>query len=251
MNELRGIPRSRFPESRRAIGESARARVLYCLMDGHARTSTELAMVAEVSPSTASVHLNRLKADRLVKILVQGKHRYYSLGGPTWRPRWRPECPWRAELGDPVCARDPKPPACGADLLRSFGGKGGCVAARPLQGTGVAVTIREPPVPIRCQKISTRYDVAAVGTKAFEALGIDIEATRALRRRFAYACLDWSERRPHLGGALGAAVLRVALKKKWLLRDLDSRALGITNFGRRELLARFGLDVRSDLRSDQ
>src|SRR6266699_1158490 len=62
-----------------AIGEPARARMLYCLMDGHARTSTELAIVAGVSPSTASVHLNRLKTERLVKVLVHGKHRYYSL----------------------------------------------------------------------------------------------------------------------------------------------------------------------------
>src|SRR6266567_9044442 len=65
-----------------AIGEPARARILYCLMDGHARTSTELAMVADVSPSTASVHLNRLKGEHLVKVLVQGKHRFYSLDGP-------------------------------------------------------------------------------------------------------------------------------------------------------------------------
>ena len=66
-----------------AIGEPARARILYCLVDGHARTSTELAMVADVSPSTASVHLNRLKTEHLVKVLVQGKHRYYSLEGPN------------------------------------------------------------------------------------------------------------------------------------------------------------------------
>src|SRR5271163_3649648 len=65
-----------------AIGEPARARILYSLMDGHARTSTELAVVADVSPSTASVHLNRLKAEHLVKVLVQGKHRFYSLEGP-------------------------------------------------------------------------------------------------------------------------------------------------------------------------
>ena len=65
-----------------AIGEPARARMLYCLMDGHARTSTELAVVGEVSPSTASVHLSRLKAERLVEVVVQGKHRYYSLDGP-------------------------------------------------------------------------------------------------------------------------------------------------------------------------
>ena len=65
-----------------AIGEPARARMLYWLVDGHARTSTELAMVAEVSPSTASAHLNRLKTEHLVKVFIQGKHRYYSLEGP-------------------------------------------------------------------------------------------------------------------------------------------------------------------------
>src|SRR5262249_55692475 len=65
-----------------AIGEPARACILYCLMDGHARTSTELAVVADVSPSTASAHLNRLKREGLVKALVQGKHRFYSLEGP-------------------------------------------------------------------------------------------------------------------------------------------------------------------------
>src|SRR5258705_1380220 len=64
-----------------AIGEPARARMLYCLMDGHARTSTELAVVADVSPSTASAHLNRLKTEHLVKVLIQGKHRFYSLKG--------------------------------------------------------------------------------------------------------------------------------------------------------------------------
>src|ERR1700677_2856326 len=65
-----------------AIGEPARARMLFCLMDGHARTSTQLSVVAEVSPSTASVHLHRLKAAHLVKVLARGKHRFYSLDGP-------------------------------------------------------------------------------------------------------------------------------------------------------------------------
>jgi DNA-binding transcriptional ArsR family regulator len=65
-----------------AIGEPARARILYCLMDGHARTSTELAIVAGVSPSTASVHLHRLKAEHLINVMIQGKHRYYSLETP-------------------------------------------------------------------------------------------------------------------------------------------------------------------------
>jgi hypothetical protein len=87
------------------------------------------------------------------------------------------------------------------------------------------------------------YKLTAEGTRAFQGLGIDLDAVRTLRRRFAYACLDWSERRPHIGGALGAALLTVALKRKWVLQDLDSRALDITNFGRREILARFGIQL--------
>jgi hypothetical protein len=85
------------------------------------------------------------------------------------------------------------------------------------------------------------YDVTSEGTRALVALGIDIDTTRALRRRFAYGCVDWSERKPHIGGALGAALLKVALKRKWVSQDLDSRALRLTRTGCRELQARFGI----------
>jgi DNA-binding transcriptional ArsR family regulator len=218
-----------------AIGEPARARILYCLMDGHARTSTELAMVADVSPSTASVHLNRLKTDHLVKVLVQGKHRYYSLEGPNVA---------MVLEGLSVLAggaRDQFVPTTPSRLR----------AARTcydhLAGT-VGVSLHDRLRALGWLSPSSKiddgaYNVTADGTRAFEALGIDIDATRTLRRRFACACLDWSERRPHLGGALGAALLKVALKKKWVVHDLDSRALGVTSFGRREMLTRFGLHV--------
>ena len=89
------------------------------------------------------------------------------------------------------------------------------------------------------------YELSAAGAKAFGALGIDIDATRLLRRRFAFACLDWSERRPHLGGALGAALLTVALKKRWVSRDLDSRALTVEQAGKRDMLTRLGCTVGS------
>ncbi len=65
-----------------AIGEPARTRMLLCLVDGLAPTSTELAVIGEVSPPTASVHLSRLKAENLVRVQVQGRHRYYRLAGP-------------------------------------------------------------------------------------------------------------------------------------------------------------------------
>jgi hypothetical protein len=87
------------------------------------------------------------------------------------------------------------------------------------------------------------YEVTAAGRGSFAALGIDVDPLRALRRRFAYACVDWSERRPHIAGALGQALLRAALERKWFVQDLDSRALRLTPSGRRQLNARFGLDL--------
>lgn len=220
-----------------AIGEPARARILYCLMDGHARTSTELSVVAEVSPATTSVHLNRLRMAHLVKVLVQGRHRFYSLEGPDVanvleslsvlagaggsREKFVPNTP--NGLRAARTCYDHLAGAAGVSLHDRFKALG-WLSAVP-NGSDNA------------------YDLSLEGTRALEALGIDIEATRRLRRRFACACLDWSERRPHVGGALGAALLRIALKRKWVVQDLDSRALGVTSLGRREMLTRFGLLV--------
>jgi hypothetical protein len=81
------------------------------------------------------------------------------------------------------------------------------------------------------------------GAPALSALGIDVEGLRGQRRRFAFPCLDWSERRPHIGGALGAALLVHALKRRWVTQDLDSRSLSVTAIGRREMKARWGVDV--------
>lgn len=202
--------------------------MLYCLMDGHARTSTELAIVAGVSPSTASVHLGRLKSRHLVKALVQGKHRYYSLNGPDVASALEA---LSVLAGEPQNKFVPKTPS----RLR---------AARTcydhIAGT-IGVSLHDRFHALRW--LSSEYEVTAGGAKGFATLGIDIEATQSLRRRFACACLDWSERRPHLGGALGAAVLAAVLKRKWVMLDLDSRALAVTNLGRREMLTRFDLSV--------
>ena len=68
------------------------------------------------------------------------------------------------------------------------------------------------------------YDLAPEATKVLEELGIDVGAVRSLRRRFAYPCLDWSEGRPHIGGALGFALLKTAMKRRWVIRELDPHA---------------------------
>jgi hypothetical protein len=87
----------------------------------------------------------------------------------------------------------------------------------------------------------TEYDVTVSGGNVLGALGIDVETIRSRRRRFAFACTDWTERQPHLGGGLGAALLEVALKRRWVRRGRDSRALAVTAIGRREITTRFGV----------
>ncbi len=218
-----------------AIGEPARARMLYQLVDGHARTSTELAVVADVSPSTASVHLSRLMAERLIKVWAQGKRRYYSLEGPEVA---------RALEALSVLAgvsRDKFVPGT-PDYLRAARTCYDHIAG----ALGVALHDRLRALGWLIEAPGGRedaYDLAPDGVKALEALGVDVAATRTLRRRFAFPCLDWSERRSHLGGAVGAALLNIALKKKWAAQELDSRALFVTSVGRREMLTRFGLRV--------
>ena len=225
-----------------AIGEPARARILYCLVDGRARTSTELSVVAEVSPSTTSVHLHRLKAAQLVAVLVQGKHRFYRLAGPDVA---------RALEGLSVLAGTPRKtfvPATPGRLRVArtcydhMAGTVGVLLHDRFETLGWLAT--------RSKGSDKVYDLTKTGTDALQALGVDVDAARALRRRFACACLDWSERRPHLGGALGAVLLALAIKRQWVIQDLDSRALEITSAGRREMLARFGLDVSSRLDED-
>jgi len=218
-----------------AIGEPARARILYCLMDGRARTATELSAVAEVGAPTGSVHLNRLMAEHLVKVLTQGKHRFYSLDGADVasvleglsvlaggsRNKFVPATP--NNLRAARTCYDHIAGTLGVTLHDKFTSRGWLVA--------------------RANGDDFAYDVTPKGTREFKAIGIDVEACRELRRKFACGCLDWSERRFHLGGALGAALLRIALKRKWVTQEIESRALGVTSTGRREILSRFGVRV--------
>jgi hypothetical protein len=201
-------------------------------MDGRARTSTELAIVADVSPSTASAHLARLKEQNLVAVMACGKHRYYRLEGPAvaavlealtvFAGVRQEHAPSRVphRLRTARCCYDHMAGRLAVALHDHFIANGWLVPDTSKHGA---------------------YQLTGLGGKALSELGLDIDGTRSSRRRFAYGCVDWSERRPHLAGALGAAVLDAALKKKWLVRDLDSRALDITVAGRRELSAKFGI----------
>jgi DNA-binding transcriptional ArsR family regulator len=215
-----------------AIAEPARTKILCSLMDGNARTSTELAAVAEVSASTASAHLAKLKELALVRLHVQGRHRYYSLAdkrvaqalealmviGQNSAPAFSSRTPDRLQF-----ARTCYDHMAGtlAVLLHD----------RMIEAGWLLETDEQV------------YQLSASGEALFAGLGIEVKDLNTLRRRFACPCLDWSMRRPHLGGSLGAALLQTAIKRKWLTQDLDSRALTLTVVGRKEIGSRFAVEL--------
>ena len=215
-----------------AIAEPARARMLCALMDGRARTATELCATTELAASTTSTHLARLVEQQLLSCVPQGRHRYYALAstdvgavlesllvvaGKAVQPP-RPRTPERLRLAR-TCY-DHLAGTLAVDLHERL------LKAQWLQPDGV----RE-------------YRLLAAGETALGDWGVDIAAVRAQRRRFACACLDWSERRSHLGGALGAAVLQAALRRRWLAQDLEGRAVRPTSRGEREWLSPLGVHV--------
>ncbi|HTX43006.1 MAG TPA: helix-turn-helix transcriptional regulator [Acidobacteriaceae bacterium] len=216
-----------------AIGEPARTRMLYCLMEGQARTSTELAVVSGVTPSTASVHLNRLREQKLVRVVVQGRHRYYSLAGSAVARMLEGLSVLAGARRSSFVPSTPVPLRAARTCYDHMAG-------------ALAVSLHDRFVASRWIRPARRgngYELTREGEGSLAALGLDFEALRAARRRFAYACLDWSERRPHLGGALGAALLTIALRRKWVAQELDSRALQVTRLGRREFQSRFDIEA--------
>ena len=221
-----------------AIGTPARARMLYSLVDGRARTSTELALVGDITPSTASIHLQRLKEQGLVKVVAQGKHRYYTLGGPDVAATLESLSVLAGGVSNAFVPNTPSPLRAARSCYDHIAGALGVSLYDRLTALGW--------LSVQPSGGEDARDLTAAGIRAFASLGIDVEATRTLRRRFAYACVDWSERRPHLGGALGAALLDVALKKRWVTQDRHSRALAVTTPGRREMRSRFGMPAGED-----
>ena len=218
-----------------AIGEPARVRMLYCLLDGHARTSTELAVVAEVSASTASAHLSRLKEERLVRVFVQGKHRYYSLEGRNVANALEGLSILAGGTIGKFVPNTPNQLRVARTCYDHIAGTLGVQLHDRFKERGW--------ITVDSASRNDTYDLSPSGAEAVEALGADVSEARSQRRRFAYACLDWSERKPHIGGALGAALLKIALKRKWIIQDLDSRALSVTSRGRREMTNHFGLQI--------
>jgi DNA-binding transcriptional ArsR family regulator len=224
---------TRLADIAAAIGEPTRARMLRCLLDGRARTGTELSLIADLSPSTASSHLSRLVEMNLLRVLPQGRHRYYSIKGAEAR---RALEALLVMVGAPPSRASRVPPA-----LRAARSCYDHIAG------GLAVSLHDALAQrgwIRAISGDEDYEISTRGVEELRLLDIDAGKLQSRRRRVAFACLDWSERRPHVGGSLGAALLEQAVRRKWLLRVAHSRRLQLTSAGRREFASRFGIEWR-------
>jgi DNA-binding transcriptional ArsR family regulator len=210
------------------IGDPTRIRMLLLLMEGRSLTAKELAYGAGVEPATASAHLRRLEADALITSLSSGRYKYFGLRSPAV-----------AEMIESLLVAPEKP----ADPRRSVVPEN-LRAARLCYdhlagqlGTEVSEKLLSRGWLTQLDATHGAYDVTPEGEQALAAIGVDVNALRNGRRRFAYGCMDWSERRPHLAGALGAAVAERCIALGWLARQKHSRALSMTEAGQRELHA--------------
>ena len=215
------------------VGDPARANMLLALMDGRALTASELAYAARVAPPTASGHLGKLVGARLLALEKQGRHRYFRLASPAvadlleglmavavdGAPRYRPS-------------------SCGDEALRlartcydHLAGRLGVALADTLLSRGHIVLDEDA------------GQITADGGRFFDEFGLDLACAENRRRRFCRPCLDWSERRRHLGGAVGAALAGRCFELGWIERVKGSRAVTITAAGRNGLLASFAIAI--------
>jgi DNA-binding transcriptional ArsR family regulator len=202
------------------LGAPARSRMLQALMDGRALTATELAIEGEVTPSTASSHLARLAEAGLLAIVQQGRHRYFRINGP--------EVAALVERLTHLASGPPRGPATGPrdeGLRRArvcYDHLAGQAGVRLLEG------LRERGV-VEAQDGALR--LTSDGETWARSFGIDLAALRAKRRPLCLPCLDWSERREHLAGAFGAALLDRLFALRYAVREIEGRAVTLSARG--------------------
>jgi DNA-binding transcriptional ArsR family regulator len=212
------------------VGDPARANILCALLGGRALTATELAFAAGVTPQTTSGHLGKLAAARLLVPMKQGRHRYYRLAGPHVGQML--ESIMNVALEGPPRFQ---PKSHLDDKLRHARTCYDHIAG--VLGVGLAQRLIEHEHVILGDEAG---EVTPAGAEFLTKLGVDLSHARSKRRVFCRPCLDWTERRPHIGGAVGASR---CFELKWIERMRDGRALTITPAGRRGLMETFSLSI--------
>jgi DNA-binding transcriptional ArsR family regulator len=216
------------------ICEPTRARMLWNLLDGRAYTATELSVISEISATAASNHLSKLLEADILKVEMQGRHRYYSFS--------KPEVAYVVESLANLANHK------SSGRLKKETVTNGIKYCRTcydhLAGF-VGVSLVEALETKNCiKKSGTAYAVTEKGWNWFAQVDINKSDFTNDRRPLTRQCLDWSERRPHLAGQLGAIFLEKMLQRKWFRRVQFSRELIVTARGRQELYELLGLTLQ-------
>jgi DNA-binding transcriptional ArsR family regulator len=216
------------------IGDHTRADILTALMTGQALTATEIAATAAVTKQTISSHLARLLEGGLISVERQGRHRYFQLADDDVARLLEDLMGVAYRTGAVRVRSSPREPA-----LRKAR-----VCYDHLAGElGVLIfdSLRERHLLSVSKEGNAAPELTAKGQRYFRDLGIDVQALAYERRPICRVCLDWSVRRYHLAGALGAAILRRCLELRWARVEKASRVIRFSASGERELHAQFGL----------
>jgi DNA-binding transcriptional ArsR family regulator len=215
------------------VGDPARAAMVSALLDGRHLTASELASAARITAQTASTHLAKLTDAGLLSMVRNGRHRYFQLASPTVtdmidglvavalekRPRHRPLSRQAQALGAARICYGHLAGRLSVELTDAFVARGYLVVD------------------------DEAAEITAAGARCFTGFGIELPGLRAARRHFCRLCLDWTERRPHIAGAVGTAITRRYFELGWLERTKRSQAITLTALGRRGLRDTFGLDA--------
>jgi DNA-binding transcriptional ArsR family regulator len=222
------------------VGDPARAGMLTALLDGRALTASELAEVAGVTPQTASGHLARLSTAGLLAIEKQGRHRYHRLASTEVARLLEGLMQVAVSLGGtpkrPIVV-GPRDQALRAarTCYDHLAGRLGVAIADSMAAAGWVELDGDGGL------------VTDAGLRFLRELGIEEGAVDGVakrgRRPFCRPCLDWSERRPHLAGVVGAALCRHCFDAGWIKQERESRAVAVTQRGRTQFRQRFGIEV--------
>ena len=220
------------------IGDPARCTMLNALLGGSALPAGTLARLAGISPATATGHLHKLVDAGLVQVVAQGRHRYHRLSGPQVASALEA----LALLAPPVPVRSLRQSRSASTLAEArtcydhLAGRLGVALAEAL----LEMKVLEP--------IDERdHRLTAAGRELLARLGIEAAPLEQSRRAFARSCLDWTERRPHLAGALPSQLLSMMVREGWLCHDPAGRALQVTKKGAAALFTAFRLNVADSL----
>lgn len=220
-------------EAAALVGDPARANMLSAMMDGRARTASELAYVAGVTPQTASGHLSKLAEGQMVAVEKQGRHRYFRLANKEVANALE-ALMVLATKG----ARRHRPTGPRDDAMRFARTCYDHLAGRV--GVGLTDALVEKGI---LKSDDEAFHLTSAGEKKLEQFGLDVATLKESRRAFASRCLDWSERTPHMGGALGAALFHELEDRGWVEKPKDSRTVTLTKSGRAGLRRWFDLSL--------